>query len=108
VHRRGGRKRALGTRARMLVPQWPNDRWSVDFAADQFIDGRRLGIFVVVERFHARMPGARRRQIDLGNESAISRLPSAEARSSNASRLTWHSPATTTWIEEEYQACVIG
>src|SRR5262249_35828819 len=25
------------------------DRWSVDFAADQFIDGRRLRIFVVVD-----------------------------------------------------------
>ena len=48
VRRRGGRKRALGTRAPMLVSQWPNDRWSVDFAADQFIDGRRLRIFVVV------------------------------------------------------------
>ena len=31
VRRRGGRKRALGTRAPMLVPQWPNDRWSLDF-----------------------------------------------------------------------------
>jgi putative transposase len=49
VRRRGGRKRALGTRAPMPVPQWPNDRWSVDFAADQFIDGRRLRIFVVVD-----------------------------------------------------------
>src|SRR5205823_2631183 len=49
VRRRGGRKRALGTRAPMLVSQWPNDRWSVDFAADQFIDGRRLRIFVVVD-----------------------------------------------------------
>jgi putative transposase len=49
VRRRGGRKRALGTRAPMLVPQWPNDRWSVDFVADQFIDGRRLRIFVVVD-----------------------------------------------------------
>ena len=29
VLRRGGRKRALGTRAPMLVPQWPNDRWSL-------------------------------------------------------------------------------
>ena len=37
VRRRGGRKRALGTRAPMLVPQWPNDRWSLDFVADQFI-----------------------------------------------------------------------
>jgi hypothetical protein len=26
----------------MLVPQHPNDRWSVDFVVDQFIDGRRL------------------------------------------------------------------
>ena len=34
VRRRGGRKRALGTRAPMLVPQLPNDRWSVDFVAD--------------------------------------------------------------------------
>src|SRR5947207_2853525 len=33
----------------MLVPQWPNDRWSVDFVADQFIDGRRMRIFVVVD-----------------------------------------------------------
>jgi putative transposase len=49
VRRRGGRKRALGTRAPMLLPQVPNDRWSVDFVADQFIDGRRLRIFVVVD-----------------------------------------------------------
>ena len=49
VRRRGGRKRALGTRAPMLVPQWPNDRWSLDFVADQFIDGRRMRIMVVVD-----------------------------------------------------------
>src|SRR5580704_12905425 len=49
VRRRGGRKRALGTRAPMLVPQWPNDRWSLDFVADQFIDGRRMRILVVVD-----------------------------------------------------------
>jgi len=49
VRRRGGRKRALGTRAPMLVPQLPNERWSLDFVADQFIDGRRLRILVVVD-----------------------------------------------------------
>jgi putative transposase len=49
VRRRGGRKRALGTRAPLAVPQWPNDRWSLDFIADQFIDGRRLRILVVVD-----------------------------------------------------------
>lgn len=49
VRRRGGRKRALGTRAPLAVPQWPNDRWSLDFVADQFIDGRRLRVLVVVD-----------------------------------------------------------
>jgi putative transposase len=49
VRRRGGRKRALGTRAPMVVPQLPNDRWSLDFVADQFIDGRRLRILIVVD-----------------------------------------------------------
>ena len=54
VRRRGGRKRAsLGTRAPMMVPQLlndlPNDRWSLDFVADQFIDGRWLRILVVVD-----------------------------------------------------------
>ena len=49
VRRRGGRKRALGTRAPMLIPEWPNDRWWLDFVADQFIDGRRLRILVVVD-----------------------------------------------------------
>ena len=33
----------------MTVPQWPNDRWSLDFVADQFIDGRRMRILVVVD-----------------------------------------------------------
>jgi putative transposase len=47
VRRRGGRKRALGTRAPMLAPQLPNERWSL--VADQFIDGRRMRILVVVD-----------------------------------------------------------
>ena len=33
VRRRGGRKR-LGTRAPMLAPQLPNERWSLNFVAD--------------------------------------------------------------------------
>jgi putative transposase len=49
VRRRGGRKRALGTRAPMLIPQWPNDRWSLDFVADQLIDGRRMRVLIVVD-----------------------------------------------------------
>ena len=34
VRRRGGRKRALGTRAPMMMPQAPNQRWSLDFVSD--------------------------------------------------------------------------
>jgi putative transposase len=49
VRRRGGRKRALGTRAPMTIPQLPNERWSLDFVADQFLDGRRLRLLVVVD-----------------------------------------------------------
>ena len=49
VRRRGGRKRALGTRAPITIPEMANDRWSIDFAADQLIDGRRLRIFIVLD-----------------------------------------------------------
>src|SRR3990172_6506335 len=41
VRRRGGRQRALGTRAPILLPQGPNQRWSLDFASDMLTDGRR-------------------------------------------------------------------
>ena len=51
VRRRGGRKRALGTRAPMALPQRPNQRWSLDFAADTLTDGRRFRILVVVDDF---------------------------------------------------------
>jgi transposase InsO family protein len=42
VRRRGGRKRAIGTRAPMTVPMAPNERWSLDFVSDQLTDGRRF------------------------------------------------------------------
>lgn len=51
VRRRGGRKRALGTRAPMTVPQGPNQRWSLDFVADTLDSGRRFRILVVVDDF---------------------------------------------------------
>ncbi|WP_315712583.1 MULTISPECIES: IS3 family transposase [unclassified Bradyrhizobium] len=49
VRRRGGRKRAIGTRAPMTVPLLPNDRWSLDFVSDQMTDGRRFRILTVVD-----------------------------------------------------------
>ena len=51
VRRRGGRKRALGTRAPMTLPQGPNQRWSLDFASDTLTDGRRFRILVVLDDF---------------------------------------------------------
>ena len=51
VRRRGGRKRALGTRRPMEVPDRPNQRWSLDFVSDAFTDGRRFRILTVVDDF---------------------------------------------------------
>ncbi len=42
VRRRGGRKRALGTRAPTAIPQGRNQRWSLDFVSDAFACGRRF------------------------------------------------------------------
>ena len=49
VRRRGGRKRALGTRAPMTIPQGPNQRWSMDFVSDALADGRRFRVLAVVD-----------------------------------------------------------
>ena len=49
VRRRGGRKRAIGTRAPMRMPLAPGERWSLDFVSDQFTDGRRFRILTIVD-----------------------------------------------------------
>ena len=51
VRRRGGRKRALGTRAPMTLPQGPNQRWSLDFVSDAMACGRRFRLLCVVDDF---------------------------------------------------------
>jgi putative transposase len=51
VRKRGGRKRALGTRAPMTVPQAANQRWSIDFVQDALDDSRRFRILNVVDDF---------------------------------------------------------
>jgi putative transposase len=51
VRRRGGRKRAIGTRTPMAVPDGPSQRWSLDFASDTLADGRRFRILCVVDDF---------------------------------------------------------
>jgi putative transposase len=75
VRRRGGRKRALGTRAPMTMPQGSNQRWSLDFVSDAFACGRRFRILCVVDELascgrwpsaHAGMPGAGGRHVAVG------------------------------------------
>jgi putative transposase len=51
VRKRGGRKRALGTRAPMAIPQDRNLRWSLDFVMDTLVSGRRFRILTVVDDF---------------------------------------------------------
>ena len=51
VRRRGGRKRALGTRAPLTMPQGPNQRWSLDFVSDTLTDSRRFRMLAVVDDF---------------------------------------------------------
>lgn len=51
VRKRGGRKRALGTRAPMTIPQGPNQRWSLDFVSDALGDGRRFRVLAIVDDF---------------------------------------------------------
>jgi len=51
VRRRGGRKRAVGTQAPVVLPQAPNQRWSLAFVSDALADGRRAPILAVVADF---------------------------------------------------------
>ncbi len=51
VRRRLGRKRALGTRAPMTLPNAINQRWSLDFVSDALSDGRRFRILCIVDDF---------------------------------------------------------
>lgn len=53
VKRRKGRKKASGTRAPLLIPRAPNQRWSLDFVSDVFAFGRRFRVLAVIDDFSA-------------------------------------------------------
>jgi putative transposase len=105
VRRRGGRKRALGTRAPMVLPQGPNQRWSLDFLSDQLSDSRRFRILAVVDDFtreclalvaDTSLSGARvARELDL---IVAMRGSSAVIVSDNGTELT--SMAILRWTQE--------
>jgi putative transposase len=49
VRKRRARRRAVGSRAPIMVESKPNARWSVDFVHDQLACGRRLRILNIVD-----------------------------------------------------------
>ncbi|TXH80339.1 MAG: IS3 family transposase [Rhizobium sp.] len=49
VRKRRARRKAVGTRAPILVEARPNARWSTDFVHDQFTNGRRFRILNIVD-----------------------------------------------------------
>ena len=49
VRRRKGRRRAVGTRAPILIIPRVNARWSLDFVHDQFANGRRFRVLNIVD-----------------------------------------------------------
>jgi putative transposase len=49
VRKRRARRRAVGTRAPILVEARANARWSLDFVHDQFANGRRFRVLNIVD-----------------------------------------------------------
>lgn len=49
VRKRRARRKAVGTRAPILVEARPNARWSLDFVHDQFANGQRFRVLNVVD-----------------------------------------------------------
>ena len=57
MRERGGRKRALGTRAPMVTPPGRNLRWSLGFVIDTLVSRRRFRIMTLVDDFTRKVPG---------------------------------------------------
>jgi putative transposase len=51
VRKRGRRKRAIGTRAPMALPQGPNQRWSLDFVSDALACSQKFRVLSIVDDF---------------------------------------------------------
>lgn len=49
IRKRGDRKRAMGTRSPMMLPEGPNERWSLDFVSDALNNGRRVRVLTMVD-----------------------------------------------------------
>ena len=58
VRKRRARRRAVGTRAPILVEAVANARWSVDFVHDQLANGRRFRVLNIVDDATRECPAA--------------------------------------------------
>lgn len=105
VRRRRGRKRALGTRRPILVPDEPNQRWSLDFVSDALADGRRFRLLCIVDD-HSREALAVVADTSLSGQRVTRELDALISRrgkpgmivSDNGTELTSH--AVLRWVQE--------
>lgn len=105
VRKRGGRKRALGTRAPMALPQGANQRWSLDFVSDSLACGRRFRVLNVVDDWSRECLASvvdtsisgRRVVRELASIAAVRGLPLMVV-SDNGTELTSH--AVLGWCQE--------
>ena len=51
VLKRGGRKRALGSRRFQNKPSAPNEQWALDFVHDALADGRRIRLLAIIDTY---------------------------------------------------------
>ena len=80
VKRRKRRKRAAAApREAMLIPEYPHQRWSMDFVSDRLQDGRTLRVLNVVDH-HSRLSVAMEADLSLPGERVGRVLDRAAAK----------------------------
>ena len=77
-----GRKRALGTRSPMALPEAANQRWSLDFVSDALASGRRFRVLAVVDDFTRECLGL---VADTSLSGLLAEIPSGFAAGSGVS-----------------------
>ncbi len=88
VRRRSGRKRALGTRAPLALPQRPNQRWSLDFLSDTLTDSRRFRILAVIDDF-TRIAG-RGKPLSIVSDNGTELTSNAMLKWQQDAQIGWH------------------
>jgi transposase InsO family protein len=90
VHKRRARRKAVRTRAPILVEARPNARWSLDFVHDQFANGRHLRILNIVDDVTKECLGAIPDTSISGRRVARELTPIVERRSKPAAIVSDH------------------